>query len=140
LEAATSGFGLGAGGGAEALTTGGAEGSTSSGALIGGGGVDVNIANCSGSGVEMGGTLGFAFGVSKGLALGAGVNAGVGFDSGATLGCVSGCGFEPSVGRENCCVSRLTTGRSLPSWVGNGASPVAGSLLAAMELAFDSKV
>src|SRR5206468_8644374 len=80
----------------------------------------VNIANCSLA------VIGGGCGVSKGFA----------FSCGAILGC----GIAPLISGVYACVSKSTEGRSLPCCDGNGASPVAGSSLAAIELAFDSNV
>jgi len=84
----------------------------------------VNIANCSLA--VIGGGCGVCCGVSKGFA----------FSCGAILGC----GIAPLISGVYACVSKSTEGRSLPCCDGNGASPVAGSSLAAIELAFDSNV
>src|SRR6266481_9933457 len=78
----------------------------------------VNIANCSLA--VAGAGCGVCCGVSKGFA----------FSCGAALGC----GIAPFISGVYACVSKSTEGRSLPCWDGNGAPPVAGSSLAAIEL------
>src|ERR1700719_2127585 len=103
---------------------------------MGGGGVEVSIASCSGSGVAAGGGLGVDFGGSDGFDFGGGLSTGL--DSGCS-GCF-GCGCDPWVCNEKSCVSRSRSGKSLPFWLGNGRSPLGAASLAAREFAFDSKV
>src|SRR5215210_5080396 len=79
--------------------------STSSGSRKAGGGVEVNIANCSGSGVTIGSGVGS--GVGTGVAFGGELSGrALGATVGATLGSGGGvgCGFAASVGRLSSCV------------------------------------
>src|ERR1700719_2170288 len=103
---------------------------------MGGGGVEVSIASCSGSGVAAGGGLGVDFGGSDGFDFGGGLSTGL--DSGCS-GCF-GCGCDPCVCNEKSCVSRSRSGKSFPFWLGNGRSPLGAASLPAREFAFDSKV
>ena len=83
-----------------------------------GGGVAVNIANCSGSGVVAGTGVGVVLGVSE--ALGVGVAGGLGSGVDFILGGGGvGCGLTPSLAREEGCVSVWMKGSSLPCCVGS---------------------
>ncbi len=106
---------------------------------MGGGGVEVSIASCSGSGVAAGAGLGVVFGGSAQVFLSAGGRGRRDVWIPAAR-CCCGCGCEPCVCNEKSCVWRSRVGRSFPSWLGNGASPVGAFSLAAREFAFDSKV
>ena len=93
---------------------------SSSGSRMGGGGVAVNMANCSGPGVVTGTGVGVVLGVSEGLGVGVarGLGSGVDFTSG---GGGVGCGLTPSLAKEEGWVSVWMKGRSLPCCVGNGS-------------------
>ena len=84
--------------------------------------------------------MGVASGAAEGLGFGVAIAVGVAAGGGGGVGCFSGTACFASVGSETSCVCISTNGRSFPSCEGSGASPVAGSVLAAIEFAFDSNV